>query len=162
MSNVKPTNLSTTTMATQTSELRQQVNAQPQKLAIPQPRSFQRPKSTTTVNRPQDQKQAPRNDGLQRVVTALKQEILDLKKGQNNLQSVTELKYIKGRVSSLEKSLAERDGTIATLRRELAEALGNVAQKEQQIVTLALDAGSAQDAANNPVGPGATSLDTAA
>lgn len=139
MSNVKPTNLSTTTMATQTSELRQQVNAQPQKLAIPQPRSFQRPKSMTTVNRPQERKQeAPRNDGLQRVVAALKQEIVDLKRGQNNLQSVTELKYVKGRVSSLEKSLSDRDGTIATLRRENEELKAKLLGSENNPMVLAL------------------------
>lgn len=56
----------------------------------------------------------------QKFIDSLKQENSQLKKGLDNTQIMSELKYVRSQVESLKKSLAARDVTIAEQKREIA------------------------------------------
>jgi predicted RNase H-like nuclease (RuvC/YqgF family) len=106
------------------------------------------PLKTVQVNKDRPDPRGNQGQGQQKALTALKSENAQLKKGMDNMQIMAEVKYLRSNVESLKKSLAGRDLTIAGLQREIAE--------------LKAQAEVAQDAANMPTGPGATSPDLAA
>lgn len=107
------------------------------------------PLKTVQVNKDRPDSRGNQGQGQQKALTALKSENAQLKKGMDNMQIMSEVKYLRANVESLKKSLVGRDLTIAGLQREIN------ALKEQ----LEVQAG----AADIPTGPGATSpaLDTA-
>lgn len=123
----------------------------------PKPNPSLRQPYRVNHTRPNPEKQALQ----QRALDSLKRENLDLKKGQNNLQTVTELKYVKARISSLETQIVGKNTEIATLKKELTDAMRLVGQQELTIKNLETQIEhqleTAIDAANNPTGPGATS-----
>lgn len=99
---------------------------------------------------PEQRRQDQQN---QRQEAALRTENAQLKKGIDNTQIMTELKYTRSQVESLKKSLAQRDTEIASLKAKIAK-------QDTEIGTLVAELDAKDAAANGPVGPGATSPST--
>lgn len=161
----KPSNLNTSAMAAQSQELRQQVNSQPLKPAVLTGRTVNvkpgpKPLVPVNIRRPAPEQRRVEQSN-QKLVSTLKQELNQAKKGLDNMQVMTELKYVRSQVESLKKSLHQRDVMIADLKSQLEEKLKTIDNQEAELTNLKRDVDEARnmviDSMNNPTGPGATS-----
>lgn len=131
----------------------------------PTPKTYPSSRNPYGVNNRRPAAEQQRVDQVnKRLVETLKHENADLKKGQNNLQTVTELKYVKARISSLELQIVGKNTEIATLKAKLEQADKDAKINQETIERQGLELQRLEEqlevqagAADIPQGPGATS-----